>query len=316
MYKPSVISFFSGIGGIDLAFKNAGFELLLANEIDCYACTTYKNNFSDSRLIQNDIKNINTQQLPQADVLIAGFPCQSFSVMGYKKGFNDYRGNLFFQIIKIAKDISPNVIFLENVKNLLYHDNGRTFDVIYRSLVNIGYFVRYDIQSPHTHGNIPQERNRTFIVAFKNNIKAMNFTFPSAKPLEKSLNDIIDRSIIHDQSYYYKESSSYYQTLNEKITDTNGIYRIDDSGVATKKYIISPTLKANMGTYHDRVPIIRDNFGIRKITPYECLALQGFPKDFIFKNIPIEAAYKQCGNTVCVPVVQEIAKNIYTTLRG
>ena len=115
----------------------------------------------------------------------------------------------------------------------------------------------------------------------------------------------------HNDVYYYKDNNKFFDTLNRKIPDKTGIYRIDDSGVANRKYIISPTLKANMGTYPDRVPIIRDDFGIRKLTPYECLALQGFPKDYVFKNIPIEAAYKQSGNTVCVPVIRRIAENIH-----
>ena len=316
MNNPTVLSLFSGIGGIDLGFINAGFNVIYANDFDHYACTTYKRNFLDTFISECDIRTISEENIPCANVLVAGFPCQSFSVMGYQRGFRDARGNLFFEIIRIAKHTNPDVIFLENVKNLIYHDNGRTFLTIYNSLVQLGYAVKYSVQNACTHGNIPQDRSRTFIVAFRDFSMMNRFAFPDEVPLKKQLNDIIDRTQKHSDCYYYKKTNRYYSDLNYKINDITGIYRIDDSGVAMKKYDISPTLKANMGTYHDRVPIIRDMYGIRKLTPYECLALQGFPEDFRFENIPMNEAYKQCGNTVCVPVVERIAKNIYIALKG
>lgn len=310
MNNPTVVSLFSGIGGIDLAFEQAGFKVVWANEIDKFACITYRHNLSNNALVEADIKSIDEKSVPQADVLVAGFPCQSFSVMGYQRGFNDARGNLFFEIVRIAKSVRPKVIFLENVRNLINHDNGRTFITIFNHLSELGYYVKYAVQSPHTHANIPQERNRTFVVAFSD-LDIMNrLSFPDEIPLTNDLEGVFDRSIKRHENYYYKPGNKYYDVLNRRIPDTTGMYRIDDSGVATRKYTISPTLKANMGTYHDRVPVIRDDFGIRKITPFECLALQGFPPDFGFKDITIEQAYKQCGNTVCVPVVRQIAERL------
>lgn len=314
MSEYSVISLFSGIGGIDIAFQLAGFKIIWANEIDHYACLTYLNNQTNNYLVEKNISKIDVTHIPNADIIIAGFPCQSFSIMGLQRGFNDPRGNLFFEIIRIAESIKPKIIFLENVKNLIYHDNGKTFITIYNSLAYLGYSVKYSLLNACTHGNIPQDRNRTFIVA-SSEIDILNrFSFPPEIPLNKSINDIIDRSVKHDPVYYYFNDSIYYDELNKKIKDKTSIYRIDDSGIAKKKYIICPTLKANMGTFHDRVPIIRDDYGIRKITPYECLALQGFPPYFKFNNIPLSAAYKQCGNTVCVPVVERIAKRIRQAL--
>lgn len=315
MIKPTVVSLFSGIGGMDIAFQQAGFEVIWANEKDSQACITYRNNFSGNIIVESDILTVNENEVPRADVLIAGFPCQSFSIMGYQRGFNDARGNLFFEIARIAENVKPKVIFLENVRNLIYHDNGRTFITIFNTLANLGYWVKYAIQNAKTHGNIPQERSRTFVAAFYDLDMANEFSFPSETKLTKTLDDIIDRSVRHNERYYYHSSSRYYEMLDRNIKDKTGIYRIDDSGVAKKKYIISPTLKANMGTYHDRVPVIRDEYGIRKITPYECLALQGFPKDFIMRNISLENAYKQCGNTVCVPVVKRIATNILAVMQ-
>ena len=313
MNKPTVVSLFSGIGGIDLGFMQAGFDVIWANEKDHYACTTYRNNFN-SDIIEADISAVNADTIPKCDVLAAGFPCQSFSVMGQQRGFKDPRGNLFFEIARIADSIKPKVILLENVMNLIYHDKGKTFITIFNTLAELGYEVKYSVQNAHTHGNIPQERSRTFIAAFSDYDMLNAFEFPKEIPLTVSIEDILDRTIKHHDSYYYHPDNKYYDQLDRKIPDKTGIYRIDDSGVATRKYILSPTLKANMGTYHDRVPIIRDDFGIRKLTPYECLALQGFPKDFVLKGIPIEAAYKQCGNTVCVPVVKRIAEKLYKVL--
>ncbi len=311
MNKPTVVSLFSGIGGIDLAFKQSGFDIIWANEKDRQACITYRYNFPDTMLVESDIRTISEDSIPNVDIITAGFPCQSFSVMGYQRGFKDPRGNLFFEIARIAEFVKPKVIFLENVKNLIYHDNGNTFITIFNTLAYLGYKVKYAVLNASIHGNIPQERSRTFIAAFADIDMLSHFSFPCEIDLTVSIDDIIDRKVKHSDLYYYNKNNGYYDLLNRRIPDKTGIYRIDDSGVAMRKYIISPTLKANMGTYHDRVPIIRDDFGIRKLTPYECLALQGFPKDFVFKGIPVESAYKQCGNTVCVPVVKRIADNIY-----
>ncbi|MCM1167720.1 MAG: DNA (cytosine-5-)-methyltransferase [Lachnospiraceae bacterium] len=305
----TAVSLFAGIGGIDIAFRQAGFEVIWANEIDRYACVTYRNNFTNP-LSEADIKAVDERTVPQSDVLFGGFPCQSFSVMGYKRGFKDPRGNLFFEIARIAEHTKPKVILLENVKNLIYHDNGKTFITIHNTLAELGYYIKYSVQNASTHGNIPQERSRTFLAAFSDYEMMSGFSFPDEIPLTIGIEDILNRSSKQNDAFYYPPGNKYYEALNRKIPDKTGIYRIDDSGVATRKYVMSPTLKANMGTYPDRVPIIRDDFGIRKLTPYECLALQGFPADFRFKDIPLEAAYKQCGNTVCVPVVRRIAENL------
>lgn len=309
MNKPTAVSLFSGIGGIDIAFEQAGFDVIWANEMDKYACMTYCNNFSN-QLVEADIRLVNESSIPQADVLFGGFPCQSFSVMGYQRGFKDPRGNLFFEIARIADYMKPKVIVLENVKNLIYHDNGRTFITIHNTLAQLGYFIKFRVLDASTHGNIPQERSRTFVVAFLDMDMMNRFEFPEEIPLTVGVNDILDRSFKQNDAFYYPLWNKFYDALNRKIPDKTGIYRIDDSGVATRKYTLSPTLKANMGTYHDRVPIIRDDYGIRKLTPYECLALQGFPRSFRFKDVPLEAAYKQCGNTVCVPVVKRLADNL------
>ena len=306
-------SLFAGIGGIDLGFKQAGFEIAWAIEKDHDACKTYRHNFPNTLLVEDDIRNINPESLEDVDILTAGFPCQPFSVMGYQRGFKDPRGNLFFEIARFIDAKMPKVVFLENVQNLMEHDNGKTFLVIYNTLAQLGYSVKYKVINA-TDVNIPQNRARIFIVAFRDIDDCDRFVFPEPVPLKAAINDIIDHSVKHDDIYYYGSSSRYFKTLDAKIVDKTGIYRIDDSGIATRKWDICPTLKANMGTYHDRVPIIRDDFGIRKLTPMECLAFQGFPKTFSFKGVSLESAYKQCGNTICVLVIKSIATNICKAL--
>ena len=306
-------SLFSGIGGIDLGFEQAGFEIAWANDIDAEACKTYRYNFPSTYLIGGDVRDMNPHTLPDIDVLIAGFPCQPFSIMGYRRGFKDPRGNLFFEISRFIDIKRPRVVFLENVRNLMEHDDGKTFLVIYNTLAQFGYSVKYKVIDA-IDVNIPQNRARIFIVAFLNIEDCDRFVFHEAVPLEATIEDILDRSIKHDDIYYYGSGSRYFKELDAKIVDKTGIYRIDDSGVAMRKWSVCPTLKANMGTYPDRVPIIRDEFGIRKLTPMECLAFQGYPKDYSFKGVSLESAYKQCGNTVCVPVVKSIADNIMKVL--
>jgi len=230
--------------------------------------------------------------------------------MGNKKGFADPRGTMYYEILRVIDKIKPQIVFLENVKNLVQHDNGRTFITIYSTLAERGYGVKYSIQGAHTHANIPQYRDRIFLVAFLDYEKLEKFSFPDEIPLTKKVSDIVDFNTATDENFYYNESSKYYKTLNARMTDKDAIYRIDDSGIAKRPWKICPTLKANMGTYHDRVPLIRDISGIRKLTPADCLALQGFPKEYSFPEIPMNEIYKQLGNTVCVPVVRCIAKRL------
>lgn len=303
-------SMFAGIGGICLGFKSTGANLVWANEIDRFACTTYRHNFGSNYLVEGDIRKIDLLEIPDIDVLTAGFPCQPFSVMGKQQGFADPRGTMYFEILRVIDAKRPQVVFLENVKNLVKHDNGMTFLTIYNTLTERGYGVKYAVLGANTHANIPQYRDRIFIAAFLNHSNEERFSFPSELPLTKTINDIIDRNVQVSENYYYGTSNRYYEILNARMTDNTAIYRIDDSGVAMRAWNICPTLKANMGTYHDRVPIIRDSYGIRKLTHSDCLALQGFPKGYGFPQIPQHQVYKQLGNTVCVPVVSQIAREI------
>lgn len=308
-YKPKVCSLFAGIGGIDLAFEQAGFEVAWANEIDKDACSTYRHNFPNNVLVEDDIRNINAENIPDFDVLTAGFPCQPFSVCGNKKGFEDDRGNLFFEIMRIVDKKKPAIIFLENVANLTEHDNGKTFNRIHNELSERDYTIRYIIADACNYG-IPQHRTRTYIVAFKNFEMCNRFRFPEEQRLRNHLFDVIDRSIKVDDKFYLDKNSVQYQKMKTAITDENQIYRFSDYGIQKSKDGICFTLKANMGTWYNRVPIMKDDFGIRTITPKECLALQGFPYTFEFPDILMKNMYKQCGNSVVVSVIRRIANGI------
>lgn len=305
----TVGSLFAGIGGIDLGFKQAGFDILWANEIDKDACKTYRLNFPETTLYEGDIRKFDAAIFPKVDIITAGFPCQSFSVCGNQKGFKDSRGNLFFEIMRIADATEPKIIFLENVANLVEHDNGRTFNIIHNELVSRGYWLRYLVADACDYG-IPQHRTRTYLLAFQDEKQCESYSFPHKTELKQTLFDIIDKSITVDDSFYLPKNTPKYNKIAKAITDDNQIYRFSDYGVQAGKDGICFTLKANMGTWYDRVPIIKDNYGIRTITPSECLALMGFPNEYILADIPLKSAYKQIGNSVCVSVVAYIAKKV------
>lgn len=310
----TVCSLFAGIGGIDLGFTQAGFSVAWANEYDADACKTYTYNFGEHSIVCGDIKKIDPTMIPPFDVLVAGFPCQPFSIAGEQKGFNDKRGNLFFEIARIWDVKRPSVVFLENVKNLVEHDDGKTFLVIYNTLVQFGYYVKYKVMNASEYGNVPQNRERIFIIAFQDFDMCNKFKFPDAIPLTKTIWDVIDRTD-KKNAYYYYDNDPYYNVLAVAIDDDKAIYKFTDYGVRKSKGPLFPTLTANMGTFPNRVPIIKDSYSIRKIMPSECLALQGFPPTYTYpKDIPIEKAYKQAGNTVCVPLIKRIAEKIKLSL--
>lgn len=307
-----IASMFSGIGGICLGFKQAGFEIVWANDIDSAACMTYRHNFGNHYLVEGDIRDIDATSLPDFEVLTAGFPCQPFSIAGKQKGFKDKRGNLFFEITRIVDVKRPPVIFLENVANLIEHDEGKTFLVIYNSLAQFGYTVYYKVMAANNYGNLPQIRKRIYIVALRDEEKI--YHHPDPIPLKVSSDQIINRHIRKDSLYYYN-GLPLYDYLKNNMWDKDAIYRITDHEVRRTKNAMCPTLTANMGTYPDRVPVVWDDYGIRKLTIRECLDFQEFPKNFEFpKEISLDDAYKQLGNTVCVPAIRRIADNIHSVL--
>ncbi len=321
MKKIRICSLFAGAGGIDYAFQLAGSETVWANENDKAACATFRLNFPDVPLDERDIRVVPACSIPDFDILTAGFPCQPFSIVGKERGFEDQRGNLFFEITRIIDEKNPRAIFLENVANLEKHDSGKTFSIIRQELVSRGYSFRYLVADAQEYG-FPQHRNRIYIVCFRNKLDAENFIFPEKKPLQIKVFDIINKRVKAPEQYYLSPESEQFRRMDVAIVDDNQVYRFSDGRYSTPNGIlagrdgISFTLLAGMGNWHDREPIIRDCFGIRKLSPYECFMLQGFPKSFSLQGIRPKDAYRQAGNTVCVPVVKQFATQIIHVLKS
>ncbi len=308
-------SFFSGVGGIDIAFEQNGFKTIYANEFDDKACETYSAN-SKIKIDNRDIRNVKAEEIPDFDVMIAGFPCQAFSIAGLRQGFSDEkgRGTLFFELIRIIKAKQPKIVFLENVKNLVSHDKGRTYNTIFESLKNEGYFVKARILNAKEYGNIPQNRERIYIIAFKDETQYKNFDFPEEIPLTKTLQDVIDFNSKVEDKYYYTKDSLYYDHLKNEMNSNKTTYQWRRKYVRENKSNLCPTLTANMGTGGNNVPLILTDEGIRKLTPKECFDLQGFPKDFILPELANSHLYKQAGNSVAVPVISRIASRLQETI--
>lgn len=308
-------SMFAGIGGICLGFKQAGANVVWANEIDKDACKTYRANFGNEYLIECDIKAVPPETIPELDILTAGFPCQAFSIAGNREGFDDERGNLFFEIIRIMKAKMPKAILIENVKNLEYHNKGNTFAVIKYELGRLGYYIKAQVMNTMEYGNIPQNRERIYIVGFLDKRHCEEFQFPEKVSLTKTIHDIIKMDEKKEAIFYYN-ASKYYRELDEAMTNPNTVYQWRRVYVRENKSNVCPTLTANMGTGGHNVPLIRDNYDIRKLTPEECLGFQGFPETYRFSTeISRASCYKEAGNSVSVPVIKAIAEGMIKAIK-
>ncbi len=308
------IDLFAGIGGIRLGFEHAGFESAFSNDFEPACKKTYDLNFQTSKLHIQDIREIDSESLPDFDFLLGGFPCQAFSIAGHRQGFNDAknRGNLFFYIADILKIKQPTGFLLENVKNLQTHDSGKTFQTIQMILSDLGYHVKSKVLNTMNYGNVPQNRERIYIVGFKSFEQCMTFSFPDEIPLTKTIQDILEPSPVAEKYYY--NGKPLYDRIKNDVTKENTVYQWRRQYVRENKKNVCPTLTANMGTGGHNVPIIKDSVGIRKLTPLECLRLQGFPNSYILPSISDGALYKQIGNSVSVPVIERIAKQIVKTM--
>jgi DNA (cytosine-5)-methyltransferase 1 len=310
MKKIRTIDLYAGVGGIRIGFEKAGFSTIFANDFEKNCKITYDLNFKDVLLDTRDIGEIKPSSLPNFDFLLGGFPCQPFSIAGYRKGFEDTdRGHQFFNIIKILKEKKPMGFLLENVKNLKGHDSGKTFSIIEKSLEALGYHIKSKVMSTMEYGNIPQNRERIYIVGFKNKKFADKFEFPQSKKLQKTILDILEDSKKIDEKYYYNNKPLFEQ-LKKYHFKKGIVYQWRRHYVRENKSGVCPTLTANMGTGGHNVPLVIDSRGIRKLTPRECARLQGFPDSYKFPKISDSHLYKQFGNSVSIPVIEMVAKQI------
>lgn len=326
MYKS--IDLFAGIGGIRLGFDQAfgnDIETVFVSEWDKKAQETYIANFGEKPKIFGDITKINEIDIPNHDILLAGFPCQAFSLAGQKKGFEDTRGTLFFDVARIVEFHKPKVVFCENVKNLVNHDRGKTFKIIKKTLNNLGYRVFYKVINSKDFG-VPQNRERIYIVAFKEDISPNKFIFPEKIDDTKVIADIMEEK---ETSPKYYLSDVYLESLRKhkqrhqakgngfgyEIRDVNSIAgAIVCGGMGRERnLIIDKRLTDFTPVTHIKGKINREY--IRKMTPREWARLQGFPDDF--KLVVADThLYKQFGNSVTVPVIKAIAENIKKQLEG
>ena len=325
------IDLFAGIGGIRLGFEKAFGKCLhtaFISEWDEYAQKTYKTNFKDEFPIAGDITKISEKEIPKFDICLAGFPCQAFSLAGQRMGFQDdykglCRGTLFQEVARICEYHKPKVIFCENVKGLVIHDKGRTFKIICKTFEELGYKVFYKILNSKDFG-VPQNRERIYIVAFRNDIDSSNFAFPKKTDDTKCLKDIIEKEPVPAKYYL---SDVYLETLRRhkarhqakgngfgyEIRDWDGIAgAIVCGGMGRERNLLIDKRQADLTpTTHIKGEVNKE--GIRKMTPREWARLQGFPDDYILPLADVHL-YKQFGNSVTVNVIEEIAKKIKEVL--
>lgn len=307
--KFKFIDLFCGLGGFRIAFEKAGGECVFSSDIDKYVKEVYSENFGE--IPYGDITQIATEDIPEHDILCAGFPCQPFSTAGRRLGFEDTRGTLFFEVARILKEKQPKGFILENVKGLTNHDKGKTLQVILKTIEEIGYDYKYKILNAKDY-NVPQNRERWYCIGVKkeSGINIEDFSFPNKEELEINLEDIIE--VINGKSEYTvsetceKNIKFHIEKKNINITSHTLAYDIRPSRCHFVLGNISNCLTAKMGTGGSNVPVVINQN--RKLTERECLRLMGFPDSYkIGKGYQ---SYKQIGNSVVVPVISKLAKEL------
>lgn len=317
MNRIKFIDLFAGIGGFHQAMSSFGAECVFASEWDKYASETYLQNYGLKP--HGDITKISEQDIPDHDILCAGFPCQAFSISGKQKGFEDIRGTLFFDIARIVKYHQPKIVFLENVKNLVKHDEGKTLKTILNTLKELGYNVFYNVFNSSDFG-LPQNRERVYIVGFHNSWKSDDFKFPMPPKTAVSLTSILEENpkdakvIERDDIQIYKDTRLQNTLFEEEFSVNKPIQIgiVNKGGQGERIYHPSGhsiTLSAYGGGVGAKTGLYLIDGKIRKLSPRECARLQGFPESFII-NSSITQAYKQFGNSVSVNVLKEILKEI------
>ena len=302
-----MIDLFAGIGGTRLGFYKTGKVYnVFSSEIDKFAIKTYKANFGGDP--HGDITKIDEKDIPDHDILVGGFPCQAFSQAGLKKGFEDTRGTLFFDIARVIEHKKPKAFLLENVKNLKSHDKGNTFKVIKNTLEDLGYKVYYKVLKARDFG-VPQNRERIYIVGFRKDLKDINFKFPDPLNIKTSVGDILEDNVNEKYTISDKLWAGHKRRKKEHKLKGNGF----GYSLFNQNDEYTNTLSARYYKDGSEILIEQTNKNPRKITPREAARLQGFPEEFI---IPVSdtQAYKQFGNSVAVPVIYNIAKNIIDIL--
>ena len=311
--KISFIDLFAGTGAFTYVFESSNkCKCVYSNDYDKSSEYIYKLNFPECNFNLADLNDINIKNIPKHDILCGGFPCQPFSIAGNKKGFNDERSNVFWKIIEILKEHNPEIVILENVKNLTSHDKGNTFKIIFNELSKLNYYIKFSILDTCKYTNIPHHRERIYIICFKDKNKYDKFEFNFELIENNKLINFLYEDV--NDKYYYTDKLKTYNTIKKGITkniNDNVIYQYRRYYIRENKNNCCPTLTANMGSGGHNVPLLLDNKGIRKLIPKECFNLQGFPKDYLLPtNLSDSVLYKLAGNAVSIPVIKLIINNI------
>lgn len=299
------IDLFAGIGGIRLGFEQNGGECVYSSEWDKFAQLTYRENFKE--IPSGDITQIDPKSIPSFDVLMAGFPCQPFSMAGRKRGFDDIRGTMFFYIAKIIQHHKPKAILLENVKNFKSHDKGNTLKTVIKVLEDLGYSVSYQVLNAKDFG-VPQNRERIYIVGYLGNVK---FDFPKPKSVKTRLGDILEDNVDPKYTISDKLWAGHQRRKAMHKSKGNGF----GYSLFNENSLYTSTISARYYKDGSEILIEQKNKNPRKLTPREAARLQGFPDSF---KIPVSdnQAYKQFGNSVAVPVLNAVAKNMVESMQN
>ena len=319
--KYKFIDLFAGIGGFHYALNSFGANCVFASEWDKFAAETYNLNFKIKPF--GDITTINETDIPNHDILCGGFPCQAFSISGKQKGFDDIRGTLFFDIARIVNHHKPKVLFLENVKNLAKHDEGKTLKTIIKTLEELEYNVFTKVFNASNFG-LPQNRERIYIVAFSNSINSKKFKFPNPTNENVCLENVLERNPTNAKVIQRQDINIYknYSPSNSLFGETEVLNKPIQIGKVNKggqgERIYHPlghciTLSAYGGGVGSKTGLYLVGGKIRKLSPRECARVQGFPDDFKINNIDSQA-YKQFGNSVSINVLQNIVIEIQKIL--
>lgn len=305
----------AGTGAFSHVFtKNHNVQCVYANDF-CKESEEIFNLNHNIKLTNNDINKINPKNIPKHDILTCGFPCQPFSIAGERKGFDDKRSNVFLKIIKIMKHHKPSIVILENVKNLKSHDKGRTFKIIKEKLEELDYHIKYKILNTCEITKVPQNRERVYIMCFKDKKLCDAFDFNFKKIKNKPIKYFLEKNI--PTKYYYTSKLKVYDKIKESITehiDENAIYQYRRYYVRKNQNSRCMTLTANCGTGGHNVPLLLDDNGIRKLTPRECFNLQGFPSNYKLPELSDSRLYKLAGNAISPPVVALIANKLFNII--
>ena len=303
-----MIDLFAGTGAFSLAFQGTGrAQCVFANDMVPASRDAYNLNHTHALTLEN-LHDVKTETIPAHDLLTGGFPCQPFSIAGKQEGFEDKRSNVFWKILEILDRWQPACVVLENVKNLVAHDEGRTFEIITTNLKNRGYHVVTKVLNTAKITGVPQHRERIYIVGIRSKEVFDKFTLDFPAIEKRPVSDFFETAV--PAKYYYGETSSTWPLVSANVVKRNTIYQYRRVYVRENKSQECPTLTANMGGGGHNVPIILDDRGIRKLTPRECFRFQGFPDTYKLPPLSDSHLYKLAGNAVSVPVVRLIADRL------